>query len=173
MPDAKQSAYTVMTLSEWMSKHGYDLDDVVIALDEIFGLPKPEATAIYLEEEIEHQARLLLFLERDEIQAIAGWRWTLHADHLEVYFGVRLENTDPDLRYEVIGAITARLEAERIRSNHAQVRYALLQYSPIDRQMSQACLDLGCQPCKEINTFFKDHLGTRWSLRSMRLPFTD
>lgn len=169
-PRTKQSFYTIVTLSEWMMKHDYDLSDVVTALDEIFGLPMPEATIAYLEEEIEHQAHLFMFVEDSAIIAVAGWRWPRRCDHVEVQFGVRGEFPDPEIRYDLVAEIISRLQRERIDAGHLQVRYALLQYSPYDRRMKRVCLDLHCAPHPKRNTFFKDHLGTDWILKSVLFP---
>lgn len=171
MPNTGQSSYLVMTLSEWMVHSDSDFKGVIEPLCTIFGLPDQAAVELYLEEEINLQGRLLLFVDRTEIVAVAGWRWPNHGDHVSAYLGIRRTAHDPFLRHELVAMVIARLEEERMRSHHADITFLLLQYSPVDRQMGLACRELGCTWYRYRNTFFRKHLNARWSLRSMYLPF--
>lgn len=178
MPHTKQSSYSVMTLSQWLVHFDNDLVDVVRALCEIFGLPDGNAAYAFIAKEVELQGHLLLFGEpvtsdeQPKIVAVAGWRWTKCDDYIAAFLGARADNSDEFLRHELIGLVIARLDQERQASKHFGVKNLILQYSPIDRQMSQACLDFGSRRYDLRNTFFRDRLGARWSLRSMILPFS-
>lgn len=158
-----------MTLAEWMVRYHDDLDEVVLALCEIFDLPNPPAVQEYVEAELEQQARLLLIVDGQTILGLAGWNWA-HADHratvLPIYFGVRRNFGARDVRALLVTSVVGRLTEERERSERIEITSALLQFPPGDRMFRQICQDLGYGSDKRRNDMFKQRLGARGSLYS-------
>lgn len=172
MPHLEKSSYSFPTLAQWMKAHNGHFDDVVETLCGIFDISDVKEAAVFVEEEIDHQGRIMLVLDGPEIMAVAGWCWTRRGSHIAAYAGVRPDVNDPYLREELIAEIITRLERERIMTERVAMKFLLIQYSPLDRLMGRACLDLNGQRHPERNSYFKNHLGTRWTLRSMMFPFT-
>lgn len=167
MSSIKQSSYTVMTLAEWMNGHDDKLDAVVEALCRIFSLPNATVVQMYVEDEIEHQARLLLVVDQEQIMALARWNWIqAHKKIMPVYLGVRPNSHDPDLHYLLVTTVIDRLRADRHRCERTDIKGILLQYSPVDRLMSRVLRDLDLPPHASRNESFKERLGTKASLRS-------
>lgn len=177
MPKTQQPTFAISTLAEWMVKHQDNFDAVADALCEIFALTEREYVLVYVEDEIDRQARLLLVSDEDgAILAIAGWNWT-HAEYptpeLPVYLGLTPKADWPGLRLLLIESVINRLRRERTNSDHHWVTTALLQFPPQDRELRRVCADLGFRRDRRRNESFQASLGARGYLRSMVAPIHD
>lgn len=177
MSGTQQSAFTIMTLAEWMNQHDDRLEEVVLALCQIYDLPHEDIVRSYVEDEIDRQARLLLIVDDQRtILAIAGWNWAHaddHSDELPVYLGIRTNVELPGVRLLLIESVVKRLRKERIHSDHTSITTALLQFRPDDRDLRSICDDLGYARDKRRNETFQASLGARGYLRSMVAPIND
>lgn len=177
MSGTQQSSFVILTLAEWMNQHDDKLDEVVVALCQIYDLPDEEIVRTYVEDEIDRQARLLLIVDDQRtILAIAGWNWAqadFDSDELPVYLGIRTNVELPGVRLLLVESVINRLRMERVHSDHTTITTALLQFPPNDRALRSICDDLGYTRDERRNESFQTSLGARGYLRSMVAPINE